>query len=1465
MERDAAPWDIDFSMKTSSPQYPERGIALVVVLGFLVIISALAIAFFASVGTVATSSRTYAAGVSTNMLSDTAVQLVESQIRTATTPVSATSRPAWVSQPGLLTVFGKAQQKTTGSVTSGEITADPGILAYFKLYSSDSMVLDTPDEITGFARAPANEYSGFGVDGNAPLFTDLNAPVLVPDPLGLVQDQSGAPCHLDYPIMDPSAIGAVEGFTIPKQPPGLQGTVPTNSAAAQRYNPFTSGTGNIAPMPVRWLYVLRDGTILAPDKTVKAPNVAQFNPVPSLTSSSSPKSVAPTKDNPIVGRIAFWTDDETCKVNINTAGEGTFWDTPMSSSVPEKNFGQYQAWANEFQRYPGHPATVCLSPILGSAFNEVSTSPAGRTMIDANPIPASFKRFIYKLMPRVTDSGPNGQSAGSLEGTVAIPDPGAGPPPKVSLDYDRLFASVDEYFFNPQRKNSDSAVLSINGLHRSGTSWNQVMRQSRFFLTASSRAPELNLFGMPRVSIWPVNYSSNLRTTKDKTFAFCSTIGTQTTPSATTSTGSPSGPYPFYFSRSRAYDAKDQGWDFNHIVRNQTVYDYLRYLMANPVPGYGRDPFTTKYPKPDYTAINQTPALESDQILTEIFDYIRCTNLLDSSQGATSFTPKNALPGGADFSGQVTPILIPGRDGRTAQTQGFGRMATITEAAVLFECAKPTGNEPAGTLPIEATMVFEMFVPEYGLPGYEDTYTIQVDVLDPFTLDPTGNNNPQALVFPSTAYNVVNVDTFNGAYGRIYGGYEGFGHTLRYGRSSATPKTVDNHFNTGTSIDSIHYPFVSNPVNVPKDSAGNTGNMNFYGGKIRVTIYPGNASSTKELPVSCQTLYFKMDPTTAGGRPATLVPAPYGYVAADASFGSFGERVLKKGGTYPAAIKGGPNSWESVVWLNDASRSMEAKVDPRLIAGLSTVGNQRDGSPGYFDLAGSPGDWTAPSIKRHIHSFRTSNGPRYANTALPAGVLATFSGGVPKYRYDTIPARAPAPASCGGPGIIDDPRMADVPYWSKARNGGAGGPVNGVERQEDANGAVVTAVRPTGIDNGRPGDWDTGFAKYCDGAYINHADEGNIKPTDAPYFTGDSNNIEDVSDTYFSPNRMIASAGWFGSLPTGVQRGLPYMTLLFRPDSATARSKHPGAGTIQAGINDLAHKRLPDHVIMDFFDMPVVEPYPISEPFSTAGKINLNFQIMPFGDYMVRDTALRALLRSEKVHLIPADAADGGHIEDYSKDPNDFRHEIDENTTLAYIARKWNNHDQSSDPGDWIYHSATQICECDLYPKNAKNAEGRNVGIGGLPSIGVATTVSQKTIDDAWYRWIGSGLVGISFWDTYRLTGDNVRERPYARLYSRLTTKSNTFTVHMRVQTLQKRASDPAQNTWDELHDVVTGEYRGSALIERYIDPADPRFGSSSTPVTIDPDIFTKNPQSSNPSLESAYKFRIVQMKQFSQ
>ena len=118
-----------------------------------------------------------------------------------------------------------------------------------------------------------------------------------------------------------------------------------------------------------------------------------------------------------------------------------------------------------------------------------------------------------------------------------------------------------------------------------------------------------------------------------------------------------------------------------------------------------------------------------------------------------------------------------------------------------------------------------------------------------------------------------------------------------------------------------------------------------------------------------------------------------------------------------------------------------------------------------------------------------------------------------------------------------------------------------------------------------------------------------------------------------------------------------------------------------------------------------------------------------------------------------------------------------------------------------------------------------------------------------------------AFWTANAQTGDNYRERLYAHIYPRLTTKSNTYTVHYRVQTLRQRPStgdvDPESHylKWDEARDSVLSELRGHTTIERFVDPEDKRFRSSQKEDRLDVE---------QQSIEDAYRFRIIYHKRFS-
>ena len=113
-----------------------------------------------------------------------------------------------------------------------------------------------------------------------------------------------------------------------------------------------------------------------------------------------------------------------------------------------------------------------------------------------------------------------------------------------------------------------------------------------------------------------------------------------------------------------------------------------------------------------------------------------------------------------------------------------------------------------------------------------------------------------------------------------------------------------------------------------------------------------------------------------------------------------------------------------------------------------------------------------------------------------------------------------------------------------------------------------------------------------------------------------------------------------------------------------------------------------------------------------------------------------------------------------------------------------------------------------------------------------------------------------TFWDNNKLTGDNTRERPYTNIYQKVTTKSNTYRVHFIAQSLLK-AKSVAPTKVDTTVDSVTSTYRGSALLERYLDPIRNDYPHYA-------DILAKGGSPSNAtSLEIYHRYRILEMKQF--
>jgi uncharacterized protein (TIGR02600 family) len=380
-----------------------------------------------------------------------------------------------------------------------------------------------------------------------------------------------------------------------------------------------------------------------------------------------------------------------------------------------------------------------------------------------------------------------------------------------------------------------------------------------------------------------------------------------------------------------------------------------------------------------------------------------------------------------------------------------------------------------------------------------------------------------------------------------------------------------------------------------------------------------------------------------------------------------------------------------------------------------------------------------------------------------------------------------------------------------------------VDRSPDLPESIDGIVRT----DGQPGDWDTGIGNMSDGPYCGKPDEGNLAwhfynqnqgewDYVHPYYTW---KYEDTLDTFFSPNRQMTSPVMFGSLLAG--RARDWQTLAFSPNPAG--DNHPG--------NSVGPK---DHLLLDLFHMPIVEPYAISEPFSTAGKVNLNCKLAPF-PWVKRTTALRATLHASRVTAVPA-----ADVEIYKDGANEkpitknYRYRVNRDETVKGIENVFADY-QRLGPDHGFFKSASDICERIIYPDGATNAGT------------IRFDASENGIRQ--------------FWKQNTLTGDNVREKPYADLLPRLTTKSNTFTIHLRVQTLrQRRGSNGADyRQWHQTDDAIVGEYRGETTIERYIDPDDRRFDRSNS-VTVSKRDFIDVDKS---SLESAYRFRVIDAKRF--
>lgn len=1385
-----------------------RGVALVVVLGALALIAFLVL-------TILTLNRAEqrAATNSTELtdvrnLAELPAQVVISQIRRATQNLGMFYN--WTSQPGLIRVF------TMNAGAGGEGT--PALQQYrYPLYSTQAMYAEGPLDL-------AQETSQLAQWANAKaLFVDLNEPVEIRQNM-----RTGAPLRpaeagtLVFPILDPLAGERFGGGNESR----IQGITATGAGMT-----MTTSDRHPLPMPVRWLYVLSNGKILAPLPS-SGPTRARFN----LADLQPEQGEPPPR---IIGRIAFWTDDESCKININTASEPAPWHPPVTASPRDHQAADSQPVRGEAHRLAGHPAHTALSPVL-RGFGGLDQPPP---QLQPQPQPATanaagagpFKDYvsaIHGLLPHAPE-----RDTGSTHGTTTVED--STPPPQQREN--ARYASVDEFLFDTGQPGGSTAALRLRNGFQSAGGYRldeADIRRGRFCLTAHSSAPETNPFNLPKISLWPLQADPAQRTRTDQLMALAATLG-----------GS-GGTRAYYgLTRDRAWQgtatpgsAHSTHADLAGQARNQQLFDWLKRQTSLNFPA-SPGSFEEKY-----------GALNRDHLLLSMFDLMRWSanpgNDWSDAGAVYDYLAPVAAGAPVEGSGMVAPLVADTGSGLILR--GPGRVPTITEAAIVFIATNAAKNangdielETQGpfqgfaktTTEVRAFIVLEPFQTAPGFPAVYPAVTYVLKGLngpDPVNPETAPEGFPYTmaehhlhglpLVFGGStqAYHLANQVTFSpsrpnlpaaGGVVRRFGGdaLSFTGLTALFVQRDGSPRD-----SLGIDDAARQFPWFSRRIELSATEPPTT--LNYQGGDLLLEIrHAASGLLLQEIALPFGELSGAIPVPRLHPEDFTRVQNASGD---DFILNRFELRATPGGTDLPPRLP--------LIKMGDVVRAITlnpqgpSRGDARMAAARYQV----------------PRHWFAP------HQMPPPGADIYESHGLREAVFDAIGQIGTSIDPAKDEPREP-PLTAGS--LLPAPPGASTTFPLPALPQG----VNGVFVNADHTGVQA---------DWRFGDWETGPATLPDGPFFSRQDllhpaaqaaarrAGGLHS--AGFFTDGGQMAEDPRGLGQNPQRQAASAFLFGALtpyvygipgggpnpPQGPPDPAPWRTLLFCPNPASRTTPVSGVLTER----DHPGFRLPmDHLWLDFFWTPVVEPTFLSPAFSTQGKVNMNFQMIPF-TWIERSTALHAAFHGVRIPAIPSSARElyKTPVNPASTPPStgpEFYYEVNAAETLAAFRGRF-----TTPEGVFIHPS--EICTIPFKPRRIESA-GSDYTSGLDPApIDPDSLRYEETIE-----WWNGNPADPGQVDAFELTGDNLRESPYAQIYPRLCTRSNVFKVHYRVQLISKSLGTPV-NEWNLETEKIIAEQRGATVIERYLDPNDPDI----------PDL-----TQSNIALDEFYRYRIISQEPF--
>lgn len=1354
------------------------------------------------------ATRTVAELTELRTLAGLPEKLVINQIRRATRSLG--NAYSWTSQPGVIRVF-----------DAQSMDADSGLSErqeLFKLYSSPQMIqsMEAGQNPLGDEALVLQQWLPTGTQVlRSPLVADLNEPVMVSPrrKSGSRATQGQAVPH--FPILHPGALGLVDGFEAALADPTR------------------------APLPVYWLYVLRDGSVVPGFGT---PDSAD----------GTIRVVGHTRDNPIVGRIAFWTDDDSCRLNVNTASEAAPWSAPVTNTPGDQARAEALPAYQEFYRNAGHPAFTSLSPVFRHFGKATSTSfssgrdpeaePRLREPADAREDAGTWRGYVQNMLSRLPRAPLQDTNAGSQAGTQK-------PSSAVELRQRPLITSTDELLFSPDRRRNDD--LQQEDLER-----------VRFFLTPHSAAPETNLFNQPKLSLWPLQDSSTQQHQLDQKLALASSL-----PASATG-------HLYAFQRRDGYGAaqpatlhpdmemgptsRDGG-----LARNQDLFTYLRRMAELPVPGFGTVTPLEKYGEAsaeqllismlDYLRWGVNPASPQGSKLpdklTPEYRYLAPSGGLSGSDGATSHSAVALrVPSSA---GEPALPDVRGNTESSSFVKGYGRNPIITEAALILAATKALPALPPATGPqdqngdeladrtveFRVMLVLEHFNPAPGIPGPHAALRYRLDwPAIPLTTSSgsvtlrTVNNVPSdpapgpGIYFPPPGdprpptQQRLYFNTNSTLPGSAFpwagnaGPYGSLAAQFLYtdaGGSSLLKQLNEQMDQSKPMDDRMFCGVVSNPIQVTY-----TGTMSAQESQdvklslpaftLRVTAYQGALGDVLDAgDPPLQSFHISFPATTV---PMPLFPLTDEDVAYDKDTPTEHPVAARM---KPTAYPYGSFPQEGQTWLpmvrpGDVVRAVElagpTRGDARLAAGRLLIPTD-EVTPALAWFQPPAASYYDPAVYQ-VHTLRDD-----------AWMLGSQQ-----------PAERTATAA--RPGVRP--------------TGSTGGALLPGIQPAGAVPAVPTSVNGAYNGDGRLGDFDNGPGRIQDGPYIGFpglssvANEGGT----APWLSRGGSALDEDGITY-SPWLQISSGFAFGSLPTGIYGYVgnatprPWQTLLLcphplsrstTPDALPSWSSSGGGSSKPQDHFGFSFPR--DHLWLEYFWMPTVEPNHMTGCYSTQGKVNLNQQLVPFV-WIKRNTALHGALQGVRITALPTTAT---AYKDAGTGLNQTMHyAVNHKATVQGLTRRYDRRGPASD----VYRSPSEICDVFLVPERLA---GEDYGSNVPP---------PPTDYDSTLSWWQGDLSSPAQMDAFELTGDNTREQPYAQLYPRLCTRSNVFTVHYRVQLLSGTRAN-ADHTFNEGKSQITAEQRGSATVERYLDPNDPALGT------------TDYLKTDGAALDDAHRYRVV-------